>query len=134
MEKITKRDKLTAIIEAAKAGAEFSCGADVIIAFCENEIELLDKKAVKAKERAAAKKAEGDELTEVVATVLTDELQAIADITAQIEGEDVSVGKVQYRLRMLAETGRAEKGEIKIPATDGAKGRTIVGYKLPSND
>lgn len=130
--KNTKRDTLTAIIEAAKDGtATFSCGNDVVIAFAENEIELLDKKAVKAKERAAAKRAEGDELADVVATVLTDELQAIADITAQIEGEDVSVGKVQYRLRKLAEDGRAVKGEIKIPATEGAKGRTIVGYKLP---
>ena len=130
--KITKRDILIDIIEAAKDGtATFGCGNEAVIAFAENEIELLDKKAAKAKERAAAKKAEGDELATVVASVLTNELQSIPDITAQIEGEDVSVGKVQYRLRVLVENGNAVKGEIKIPATEGSKGRTIVGYKLP---
>lgn len=131
-EKITKRNVLEAILKAADEGtATFDYDNDVIAAFAQNEINLLDKKAVKAKERAAAKRAEGDELSDVVAQVLTDELQSIPDITAQIEGEDVSVGKVQYRLRVLVETGRAVKGEIKIPATDGTKGRTIVGYKLP---
>ena len=131
MEKITKRQTLEAILEAAKGEtAIFKYDNEVIIAFAENEIALLDKKAVKAKERAAEKRAQGDELSVVVASVLTDELQSIADITAQIEGEDVSVGKVQYRLRMLAETEKAVKGEIKIPATENAKARTIVGYKL----
>ena len=79
----------------------------------------------------AEKRAQGDELSAVVETVLTGDLQSIADITAQIAGEDVTVGKVTYRLRVLTENGKAVKGEIKIPATEGAKARTIVGYKLP---
>lgn len=132
MTKFTKKEKLTAIITAIENGtATFECGNDVIREFAENEIILLDKKAAKAKEKAAEKRAQGDELSAVVETVLTGDLQSIADITAQIAGEDVTVGKVTYRLRVLTENGKAIKGEIKIPATEGAKARTIVGYKLP---
>ena len=50
--KLTKREILTAIIEGAKTGA-CEVSKEDIIAFAENEIELLDKKAVKAKERDA---------------------------------------------------------------------------------
>ena len=53
MEKITKREMYEAIAEAMKTG---ECRYDPaeVISFCENEIDLLDKKAAKAKERAAA--------------------------------------------------------------------------------
>ena len=40
-------------------------------AFAENEIELLDKKSAKAKERAMAKKAEADEAIEQASKVMT---------------------------------------------------------------
>ena len=60
MEKITKREMYEAIAEAMKTG---ECRYDPaeVISFCENEIDLLDKKAAKAKERAAAKAAEAGE-------------------------------------------------------------------------
>lgn len=130
MEKITKREMFEAIIEAAK-GAEFKFTAEDVIAFAENEIALLDKKAVKAKERAATKRAEGDELTAAVrAAMSTEDFEPIAEIAARIEGEDVTVAKVTYRLTQLVKNGEAEKQELTIAGGEGQKARKVQGYKL----
>ena len=130
MEKITKREMFEAIIALA-TGGEMKYEAEAFVNFCENEISLLDKKAIKAKERAATKKAEGDELTEAVrAAMSTEEFEPIADIAARIEGEDVTVAKVQYRLTQLVKNGEAEKEQITVPGGEGQKARKIMAYKL----
>ena len=130
MEKITKREMFEAIIALA-TGGEMKYEAEAFVNFCENEISLLDKKAAKAKERAATKKAEGDELTEAVrAAMSTEEFEPIADIAARIEGEDVTVAKVQYRLTQLVKNGDAEKEQITVPGGEGQKARKIMAYKL----
>ena len=128
-QKLTKKDKLTAIIATLK-GENTDITVDELVAYCENEIELLDKKAAKAKETAAKKKAENDELTDVIASLLTDELQTTAEITAQIDDEDVTVHKVSYRLTQLTKAERAVKEEVSIPGKDGAKARKIAAYRL----
>ena len=135
MEKITKRAMYEALATvAANGGNVFAGVADItdedLKAFCENEIALLDSKAEKARARAAAKKAEGDELTDVVRSLLTDEYQTIADIAAQIKGEDVTPAKVTYRLTQLVKTGVAEKAEVSVAGKDGGKARKCCGYKL----
>ena len=137
MEKMTKRNVYEALINLGTNGnltyttdeGEVEITGEDLVAFAENEISLLDKKAVKAKERAAAKRAEGDALTEAVFNVLTEEFEPIADITVRVEGEDVSLAKVGYRLRTLAAAGRAEKTELTIPATETSKTRKVVGYR-----
>ena len=130
MEKITKREMFEAIIALA-TGGEMKYEAEAFVNFCENEISLLDKKAAKAKERAATKKAEGDELTEAVrAAMSVEEFEPIADIAARIEGEDVTVAKVQYRLTQLVKNGEAEKEQITVPGGEGQKARKIMAYKL----
>ena len=126
--KITKREMYEAIIEMVNGG-EMKYDATEFVAFCENEIALLDKKAVKAKERAAVKRAEGDELTAAVEAVLGDEFEVIADIAARVEGEDVTVAKVTYRLGQLVKAGKAEKTEMTIAGKDGQKARKVVAYK-----
>lgn len=128
MEKITKRAMYEAIAEAMDTGA-CKFAPDVVKEFCMNEIELLDKKAAKAKERAAAKAAEGDALTDVIAQALGEDFEPIADITARIEDDDVTVAKCTYRLNKLVENGIAEKQAIKVPGSDGKKDRTIQGYR-----
>ena len=128
-QKLTKKDKLTAIIATLK-GESTDITVDELVAYCENEIELLDKKAAKAKETAAKKKAENDELTDVIASLLTDELQTTAEITAQIDDEDVTVHKVSYRLTQLTKAERAVKEEVSISGKDGAKARKIAAYRL----
>lgn len=138
MEKITKRQMYTAMINYAN-GEDFvfetedgivTVTADEIVAFAENEIALLDKKAAKAKETAAKKKTESDALMDAVAAALGEDFEPIADIAARIEGDDVTVSKCTYRLNKLVENGVAEKQAIKIPGTDGKKNRTIQGYKI----
>ena len=131
--KITKKEFYAGIIEAMQPGNS-PIAPDEVIAFCENEIALLDKKAEKAKARAAAKKAEGDELTEIIKEALTDEFQVTADIAkAVVEAtgnEDYTIHKIQYRLGQLVKNGEAESTDVKIPGGEGVKARTIKGYKL----
>ena len=130
MEKITKREMYEAIKETFETG---SCKFDAatVVAFCEKEIASLDSKAAKAKERAAAKKADGDELTELVASALTDEFQVIADIAAAVAetNADATVSKVTYRLGKLVEAGKAEKTQITIPGGEGVKARKVQTYR-----
>lgn len=138
MDKLTKRNIYTALINYAENGImefEGENGAieiapEDIKAFAENEIALLDKKAAKAKENAAKKKEEGDELYDAVHAALTDEFMTIADVAAAIEGEDVTVSKVTYRLNKLVAAGLAEKSDVKIGGEDGKKTRTVKAYRL----
>lgn len=131
MEKLTKRNVYEALLKMVETGT-LEITEDELKTFCENEIALLDKKAEKAKERAATKRAEGDALTDAVRAALTGEFEPIADIAARIDGEDVTVSKVSYRLTQLVKAGEAEKEQITIPATEGQKARKIMGYKAVS--
>ena len=131
MEKITKREMFEAIKETFETG---SCKYDaaVVTAFCDKEIAALDSKAAKAKERAAAKKAEADVLMGQVEDALTDEFQVIADIATAVAGvnADATVSKVTFRLTKLVESGVAEKTQVTIPATETTKARKVQAYRL----
>jgi hypothetical protein len=110
-----------------------SCKYDAatVMAFCDKEIASLDAKAVKAKERAAAKKAEADVLMGQVEDVLTGEFRVIADIAADVAevNPDATVSKVTYRLGKLVEAGKAEKTQVTIPASEGSKSRKVQAYR-----
>lgn len=112
-------DAIKDVVAASDAEAK-----DEMIEFIDAQIELLSKKAEKAKERAAAKKVEGDELREVVKSVLTDEFQPIDDIVAHIEGEDVTKAKVTARLTQLIKADMAEKEQVKVGD------RKVMAYRL----
>ena len=101
------------------------------MAFCDKEIASLDAKAAKAKERAAAKKAEADELMVQVREALTGEYQTIADIAAAVAevNADATVSKVTYRLTKLVEAGDAEKTDVAIPASEGSKARKVKAFR-----
>lgn len=127
--KITKKDYFAAIkgmIEGIEIVGEIP--ADKVIEFIDTQVAQIDAKAAKAKERAAEKKAEGDELRAVVASTLTDEFQTADDILAQIDGEDVTKGKIVNRLTQLIKIGAATKEQVKID------GRKIMAYKLADAD
>lgn len=127
--KITKKDYFAAIrgmIEGIEMVGEIP--ADKVIEFIDTQVAQIDAKAAKAKERAAEKKAEGDELRAVVASTLTDEFQTADDILAQIDGEDVTKGKIVNRLTQLIKIGTATKEQVKID------GRKIMAYKLADTD
>ena len=135
MEKITKREMFEAIKETFETG---SCKFDAatVMAFCDKEIASLDAKAAKAKERAAAKKAEADVLMGQVEGALTGEFQTIADIAAAVAevNPDATVSKTTYRLTKLVEANVAEKTQVSIPAVDGGKTRKVQAYRLITQD
>lgn len=130
MEKITKREMFEAIKETFETG-ECKFDADVVKAFCDKEIAALDAKAAKAKERAAAKKAEADVLMDQVRGVLTGDFATIADIAAAVAevNADATVSKVTYRLTKLVEAGEAEKTDVTVPGVDGAKARKVKAFR-----
>lgn len=133
--KVTKRDRYeflkNLLLNAADNQLIDGDEANDYIDFCDHEIELIDKKNSKAKERIANKT---DSLTDAVRDALTDEFVSIPDITTRIEGDEVTVAKVAYRLNALVKDGFAEKQAITIPGVDGAKARTVQGYRLAADN
>ena len=131
MEKITKREMFEAIKETFETGiCKFD--AKVVTDFCDKEIASLDSKAAKAKERAAAKKAEADVLMDQVKAVLTGEFQTIADIATAVAevNADATVSKITYRLTKLVESEIAEKTQVTVPATETSKARKVQAYRI----
>lgn len=122
--KFTKIEVLEAIKGLFVEGTETEIAEADIIAFCDKEIENLQKKAVKAKEANAKKKAEGDKLLEDVKAALSDEFETIPTIALRVQNEDATVSKVTYRLGQLEKMGVAEKKEITVDK------RKLQGYKL----
>lgn len=128
--KVTKRERyesIKALVEAV--GAVEGIDTDGIVAFCDKEIATLDTRAEKAKERAAEKRAEGDELQAAVLAALTDEPASRQEVTDRIEGEDVTLAKVGYRLTALVKQGLAVKEEIAVTGEDG-KSKKVAAYRL----
>lgn len=114
--KITERDIYTSILND-------TADMEVLRAFAEKKLAQLDHRNEKAKERAATKRAEGDELLEVVAGYVTDEPKSREDITNEMieAGLDVTAGKVGYRLTVLVREGRIQKAEATVPGEKGSK-------------
>ena len=121
--RITKRDNYEALKEIVeKSNVE---NAEMLVEFINKQIEMIDNKSAKAKEKAAEKRAEGDELRAVIKSVLTNEYQTVDAITAQIEGEDITKAKVVARLTQLVNNGEAVKEQGK--SEDNKK---VMTYKL----
>lgn len=123
-EKITKREILAMIAEACADNA-------VIVEYCEKETASLDAKAVKAKERALAKRAAGDELQACILAVLTNEPQTAEEVLAQIEDEsgELTKQKVVARMRNLIDSAQAAKTTVTVEV--GGKNVKRVAYTLP---
>lgn len=117
VKKVTKKEYYVMLKEVVENSN--SENKDELVEFIEKQITLLDNKAAKAKERAAEKRAEGDELRALVEATLTDEYQTITDITEQIDNEDVTKAKVTARLTQLVKDGLAVKEEARTE--DGKK-------------
>lgn len=127
VKKITKKqyfEALRGLVETQETVGDYAI-ADVLD-FIDTSIAQIDAKAAKEKERAAAKKAEGDALKEAVYAALTDEFQTGDVITAAVVAatgdEELSKAKVTARLTQLVADGKAVKEQIK----DAKK----MGYKL----
>jgi hypothetical protein len=125
--KITKREKFEMLKEIIRGdvNVEITVEQAELIDFLDAQIVAIDTKAEKAKARNAEKKANGDELRDVVQSILTDELQTIDAIVAQIEGEEITKAKITARLTSLVKNGIAEKEDVK-----DEEGRKLKAYKL----
>lgn len=117
--KVTKKERFNQIVDVL-SGID---GTDELVVFVQDQIELLDRKAAKAKEAAATRKAE-DALLPIVEAALTDELSTIADIVARIDMEDMTAAKAARRLNKLVDSEIAVKDTIKVDK------RTLVAFKL----
>ena len=109
--KVTKKDMFAEIITLARENGRVD-----IEEFCEVQIEQLNRKAEKAKERKAERAAKGDTLKDAIAAVLTEDLQTAADITEKVRNtdEEVSRAKVVARLTKLVKEGVAGKMQVKV--------------------
>ena len=136
MEKITKKQMFEGMVAYFK-GEDTAISEAQFIEFCGAQIADLDKKAAKAKERAAAKKAEGDELTDLVYSVMTDEFQTGAEVATAVlaqlpEDTDVTAAKVTARITKLVNAEMVVKEQVSVEV-EGKKSKKMA-YKLASAD
>ena len=125
--KTTKKEYFTMLKDIVRGeNTDLTAEQSDLLDFLDKQITLIDSKAEKAKERAAEKRAAGDELRAVVqSTLVADHFQTVDTITSQIEGEDVTKQKIVARLTQLVKDGLAEKTDVKTE-----DGRSVKAYKL----
>lgn len=123
VKKVTKKENYEMLMEIVEnSNSEMKAE---LVDFITKQIESIDAKAAKAKEKAAEKRAEGDELRAAVKAVLTEELQTAEIILGQIEGEELTKAKIVARLTQLVKNGEASKEEVKTE-----EGKKVMAYKL----
>lgn len=134
--KVTKKDLYNVLIDVITCAEDeaFSLPEDVtydsLREFVNHEIELLDKKTAAAQNRAAQKKAEGDELREKIFSMLsTTEFKTISDLHKAIDDPDVSPQKITSRLTQLVRLERVEKDMVSIE-TEGGKTKKASAYRV----
>ena len=129
--KFTKVEKFEMIREilTGDGSTEMTQQESMLVDFIDSQIEQIQAKAEKSKERAAAKKAEGDELRKTVQSLLTNEYQSIDDIFAQIDDEDVTRSKITARLTQLVKAEIVEKDSRK-----SEEGKKQMVYRLVDAD
>lgn len=119
---MTKREKFMEVIKVLN-----ECNETTLADFIQEQIDLIDNKAKKAKENAAIKK-DNDELTKTIVEFLTDEFQTVAEIVSKIDNEEATSAKVVYRLNKLAKENKIEKTTIQIEK------RKVVAFKNKNQD
>ena len=126
--KITKKDYYTMLKEIVEESKdiETEISKEELLEFIDKQVASINAKAEKAKEKAAEKKANGDELREVVQSILTEEYQTIDSIVSQIDGEEITKAKITARLTSLVKAGIATKSDVKNEET----GKIQKAYKL----
>ena len=101
--------------------------------FCANEIAQLDKKADKARERAAKVRESADGLKDMVMAVLSEEPMTKDEIVAAVqeahpEEELATSGRIVTRLTALFKEGLITKTSVTV-GEPGAKHK-VMTYKL----
>lgn len=126
---ITKRQVLEAL-NKVNFTEEIDLGEDIVVTpedikdFLDKSLAQLDARNVKAAERQAAKKAEGDALRAQIKATLSENPMKIADVVAALDDPEVTTAKVVARMTQLVNLGEVVKSEIK------EDGRTLKVYTL----
>lgn len=133
--KITKKEKLETLKAILKGDLAIeNADVDVLIAYCDREMELLAKKAQSAKAAAAKKREKADELYEAVKAILPDSYASIPDIAALVDHPDATIGKIQSRLNKMYKEGLLDKAQAKRADDESEKPRKCVVYRLKRQD
>ena len=119
MNKITEREIYNSIINGTADPA-------VLSEFASKKLAQLDKRNATAKVRAERKRAEGNEITEGIYSVLSHEPMTRAQV-AEAYGSDLSLAKIGARLTNLVKEGRVQKETVKVAGEDG-KTKNAVAY------
>ena len=109
--KMTERAIYTAIINGE------DIDRDVLVEFAEKKLAQLDKRNASAAKRAAAKRAEGDTITEAVYALLDGEAKTRDEVTElynEANETDLSVAKIGARLNALVTAERVQKTTLKV--------------------
>lgn len=124
--KITKAEVINVIKEAMADNAD-------VVAYCDNELALLSKKAEKAKARAAAKKEEGDALRGVIQEILENATEPMTRemVLGCIDDEsgELTPAKIGSRISQLVQLGLASKTTVKTE-----DGKSKVAYTWGTAD
>ena len=119
--KMTKMEKFQAIEDILNTVD--GDNIDMLIEFVQAEQAALANKAAKAKEKAAEKKTEIDDLGNAVLGVLNGTPKTRDEVFEAVEfdDEEISVAKIGARLTRLVELGKIQKTEVKATTASGKK-------------
>ena len=125
----TTNVEILTMIEEIAVGTE---NEEVILGYCAKQKESLANKAAKAKERAAEKRAAGDELRDAVQAILenaaepmTRDMIFAAFDPEEVEENELTVHKVGNRAAALVKANLAHKVDVKTE-----DGKIKVGYVI----
>lgn len=113
-----------------KEGAETVIPAEELLAWYENRLEKLDVRAAKERARREEKKTMGDELEQEIFEMMTEEPITCDEIVERLNNDDITVGKVRYRVSALARKGKVAKTIISV-VDDENKKKNVTAYALP---
>ena len=121
---MTKREMYDVIANVI-ATADVDC-KDEVLEMVSKEVAALDRKNLKAKERAAAKRAAGDELRARVQAVITDAAEPITvnGILEALNDDELSAAKITARTKQLVNDGVINREMVRI------NGRKLTAYVL----
>lgn len=125
---MTKREKFERVMNFV-AGTEVSFSDEEraeMLEWCDKEIAALNAKNEKAKERAAEKRAAGDELRERVYAAIGDAAEPITvnGILEAMDDSSLTPAKITARTRQLVAAGVIEKQMVKVD------GRKLTAYTV----
>lgn len=97
---------------------------DELLEFIDKEVETLERRKDKARERAEKKRAESDAMTDTIFDTLHYDYLTIDDVLEQIDNAEYTKSKVISRLGRLVRAGKVEKEYIKTE-----DGKRKMGYR-----